>query len=126
MKAAKDPLFFLLHCNVDRLWAFWQWYNKRHDVGDESAYSLAGEAREPDNIGHKPDDTMWPWNNVKGDNSGDNPRPRFKPTRQPFPASPLTSRPGARPRVRDMVDYQGVDGSETLGFDYDDVPFELA
>jgi hypothetical protein len=22
--AAKDPLFFLLHCNVDRLWAKWQ------------------------------------------------------------------------------------------------------
>jgi tyrosinase len=24
-----------------------------------------------------------------------------------------------------MIDYQGVQGGETLGFDYDDVPFEL-
>ena len=29
--AARDPLFFLLHCNVDRLWAKWQWLNQRYD-----------------------------------------------------------------------------------------------
>ena len=29
--AAKDPLFFLLHCNVDRLWALWQRQNGRFD-----------------------------------------------------------------------------------------------
>jgi tyrosinase len=27
--AVKDPLFFLLHANVDRLWAKWQWLNRR-------------------------------------------------------------------------------------------------
>ena len=27
--AVKDPLFFLLHCNVDRLWALWQFMNNR-------------------------------------------------------------------------------------------------
>jgi hypothetical protein len=27
--------------------------------------------------------------------------------------------------VGDMVDYQGVQGGPALGFDYDDVPFEL-
>ena len=30
--AAKDPLFFLLHSNVDRLWAKWQWLHHRFDV----------------------------------------------------------------------------------------------
>ena len=29
--APRDPLFFLLHCNVDRLWAVWQWFNDRFD-----------------------------------------------------------------------------------------------
>ena len=27
--AARDPLFFMLHANVDRLWAKWQWIHKR-------------------------------------------------------------------------------------------------
>ena len=31
--AARDPLFFLLHCNVDRLWAKWQWIRKRTSSG---------------------------------------------------------------------------------------------
>ena len=30
--AAKDPLFFLLHANVDRLWAKWQWLKQRFDA----------------------------------------------------------------------------------------------
>ena len=29
--APRDPLFFLLHCNVDRLWAKWQRVNSRFD-----------------------------------------------------------------------------------------------
>lgn len=40
--AAKDPLFFLLHANVDRLWAFWQWLNRRTDTHDAATYSLSG------------------------------------------------------------------------------------
>ncbi len=43
--AAKDPLFFLLHCNVDRLWAKWQWLNRRFDVTDIDAYRFRGIAR---------------------------------------------------------------------------------
>lgn len=125
-EAAKDPLFFLLHCNVDRLWALWQWYYRRHDPDQEASYSLAGEFhRDPDDLGHKLDDTMWPWNGVRGDGSAANPRPQFDPTRHPFPESPLVARPGGAPTVRDMIDYQGVSAGESLGFDYDDVPFEL-
>ena len=38
--APADPLFFLLHCNVDRLWARWQWL---HDgYGGTRAYALSG------------------------------------------------------------------------------------
>ena len=119
--AAKDPLFFLLHANVDRLWAFWQWLNHRHDAtNDPQAYSLAGPQREPDDIGHKLADTMWPWN---GDTNP--PRPTFPPPRGQFPNSPVVGQPPSIPAIRDMIDYQGVYGGGALGFDYDDVPFEL-
>lgn len=120
--AAKDPLFFLLHANVDRLWAFWQWLNHRTDPTDTATYSLVGAnaSLRPGLIGHDLGDTMWPWNG-----SQTPPRPTFAPPRPAFPQTPLSSRPGAQPIVQDMIDYQGVHGGDALGFDYDDVPFEL-
>jgi tyrosinase len=70
--AAKDPLFFPLHANVDRLWAFWQWLNRRTDPNDAATYSLSGPPRPPNNTGHRLSDTMWPWNG-----STTPPRPTF-------------------------------------------------
>ena len=43
--AAKDPLFFLLHCNVDRLWAKWQRQNGRFDPALAASYD---SDRKPD------------------------------------------------------------------------------
>lgn len=111
--AAKDPLFFLLHANVDRLWAKWQWFYQRHRADAPEAYK--GKAR----AGHRLDDTMWPWN---GDTRP--PRPTFPPPGGGFADSPITAAPGTMPTVRSMIDYQAVTGGEALGFDYDDVPFE--
>jgi len=54
--AAKDPLFFLLHCNVDRLWAKWQRLNSRFDAALAASYD--SNAANP--IGHNLPDTMWP------------------------------------------------------------------
>jgi tyrosinase len=123
--AAKDPLFFLLHCNIDRLWAFWQWLKKRRDPTQASTYSLSGDTRQPNDLGHKLNDTMWPWNGVRGDGTAANPRPQFAPPRPSFPHSALYQAPSASPRVREMIDYQGIGGGPQLGYDYDDVPFEL-
>ena len=122
--AAKDPLFFLLHGNVDRLWAFWQWLNHRHDVLSPETYSTSGvhwPPNRPTGLGHNLGDTVWPWNQSRTP-----PRPTFPPPRGPMPASPLTAAPGGAPRIQDMIDYQGVHGGQALGFDYDDVPFERA
>jgi tyrosinase len=58
--AAKDPLFFLLHCNVDRLWAKWQRENGRFDPGTASSF----DERPTSRPGHKLNDTMWPWNGI--------------------------------------------------------------
>jgi tyrosinase len=120
--AAKDPLFFLLHCNVDRLWALWQWLEQRFDPDDPTSYFYRGTAGDPvaTRIGHNLNDTMWPWNNQTGGE-----RPLTAP-RHPFPSSSVVAGPQAQPTVGDMIDYQGVLGAPALGFDYDDVPFEKA
>jgi tyrosinase len=113
--APRDPLFFLLHCNVDRLWAKWQWFYKRTKDTDQDAF-YHGPTVEP---GHNIGDTMWPWNGITGD-----PRPDTAPGGGLAPST-LTSAPGPSPTVRSMLDYQAVNGGAHLGFDYDDVPFEM-
>lgn len=49
-----DPMFWLHHCNVDRLWALWQ---VDGHSGSEF-YPGPGTALPP---GHDEDDRMWPW-----------------------------------------------------------------
>lgn len=118
--AAADPLFFLLHCNVDRLWAKWQWFHHRLDPTQPATYfyrGKAGDARAT-RVGHNALDTMWPWNNVTGGQ-----RPATAP-RQPLRGSPVVDGPPSTPTVADMVDYQAQVTGNPMGFDYDDVPFE--
>ena len=111
--AARDPLFFLLHCNVDRLWAKWQRANGRFNPAQAASYDST--AANP--IGHNLPDTMWPWNGVVTP-----PRPPTAPGGA-LAVSPCTSAPGLQPRVQQMLDYRGtVSAVSRLGFDYDDVP----
>ncbi len=111
--AVRDPLFFLLHANVDRLWAKWQRLFKRYDETDPRAYPPTANR-----IGHAPGDTMWPWNGVLT-----SPRPSVAPGGT-LARSSVASAPGLMPRVGVMLDYQGaLDPSRRLGFDYDDVPY---
>jgi tyrosinase len=122
--AARDPLFFLLHANVDRLWAKWQSVKRRFDPSADNSYSLQGEGRRDDDvldrIGHCALDSMWPWN---GD--AQFPRPDSAPGGE-LASSVMTEAPGPSPTVADMVDYQGVhSATHRLGFDYDDVPFRF-
>ncbi len=112
--AAKDPLFFLLHGNVDRLWAKWQWANRRFDTADPDAFQAGGP------LGHRLPDTMWPWNGVTGGE-----RPPTAPG-GPLKDSPVTRQPGPKPTVGVMLDYLGVRSGLDQGFAYDDVPFEAA
>lgn len=110
--AAKDPLFFLLHTNVDRLWAKWQRQFARFDPATAASFSGSPNNR----IGHNLPDTMWPWNGITG-----NPRPPTAPGGTLAP-SPLVAAPGGQPHVRDSLDFQGrINAASRLGFDYDDV-----
>lgn len=49
-----DPMFWLHHCNVDRLWAMWQ------IDGHQGAAFYPGPGAG-DDAGHDEDDPMWPW-----------------------------------------------------------------
>lgn len=111
--AARDPLFFLLHCNVDRLWAKWQRQNGRFNPALASSYD-----NTPSRIGHNLPDTMWPWNGITGGT-----RPPTAPGGA-LASSLAATAPGSQPRVRDCLDYQGsVSAVARMGFDYDDVLF---
>jgi tyrosinase len=112
--AARDPLFFLLHCNVDRLWAKWQRQLGRFDAAQAASY----DSNPANPIGHNLPDSMWPWNGITG-----SPRPPTAPGGALAP-SPCVSAPGSQPRVRDGLDYQGtILAAARLGFDYDDVKY---
>jgi tyrosinase len=113
--AVKDPLFFMLHANVDRLWALWQWLNRRTDPGDVKVYK--GQNRD----GRRLNDSTWPWNDVTTA-----PRPDFAPGGA-LASSPTTDTPGAQPTIRGVIDYQGHSSpAARIGYGYDVVPFELS
>ena len=113
--AAKDPLFFMLHSNIDRLWALWQWTNNRMDMNNIDSY--VPQNRD----GRKVGDTLWPWNNIQTP-----PRPPFAP-RDAIGLTPTKSAaaPGPTPTVGSMIDSQGTLAAHfRIGSGYDDVPFE--
>ena len=111
--APRDPLFFLLHCNVDRLWAKWQRQNLRFNPAQAASYATGANP-----LGHNLNDSMWPWNGVTTP-----PRPPIAPGGT-LATSPCTSAPGNQPLVRACLDFQGsVDAAARMGFDYDDVAF---
>ena len=123
--APADPLFFLLHTNVDRLWAKWQWITpgQRFNGALPNAYLHQGSGnpalRGESGIGNFTDDTLWPW-----DGDFNFPRPLTGPN-VPFTQSPYAATPGKIPNLKSMIDYQGQHNlSANLGFAYDDVPYD--
>ena len=88
--AAGDPLFFLLHCNVDRIWAQWQWHEQRFDGEAANTYFYRGSDGDPVSTRRRaqPADTMWPWNGETGGL-----RPPDRAPRQPLLASRVCRRP---------------------------------
>jgi tyrosinase len=112
--AARDPLFFMLHCNVDRLWAKWQKQNGRFNSAQAASY----DSNPSNPVGHRLPDTMWPWNGVTTP-----PRPPTAPGGA-LASSPCASAPGNQPQVQSCLDYQGaINALARHGFDYDDVRF---
>lgn len=90
--APRDPVFWLIHCNVDRLWA--EWINQHQgEAGFQAYLPLSGGP-----VGHNLNDTMWPWNG----------------TSIPFGLPPWTVSP-ENVRPADLLDHRA------LGCTYDTV-----
>ncbi|MFT5701126.1 MAG: tyrosinase [Desulforhopalus sp.] len=89
---AGTPDFWLIHCNVDRLWAEWI---RQHEStpGFEPYKPLVGGP-----TGHNLGDTMWPWNG----------------TSLPFSVLPWTNSP-------EMVHPQDLLDHRALGYEYDTI-----
>ena len=81
-RSSADPLFFLLHSQIDREWAYWQRVQNRHGVVSGGAltfpapqhYDNAGNWNSPGNVadwdfrqrGSFLEDGMWPWDGTSG------------------------------------------------------------
>jgi hypothetical protein len=90
-----DPIFYLLHCNVDRLWAMWQM------DGHATEFPLSGGDAQ-----HHRNDIMYPW---IGATAGYSTQSTVAPT-IPIPAGlPIK-------RNVDTLDFR------TLGYSYDCIP----
>lgn len=126
-----DPLFFLLHANVDRAWANWQIEFDRWDPGTGDAYHAQGAYPGPGTEprfrkGSYGDDVMWPW----GDNSGDQGTPDqsddWPDIGVPFAllAGPGTGGPNDPATPKDMVDYLDTRGQGVaINACYDDMDY---
>jgi HEAT repeat protein len=143
-----DPIFWVFHCGFDRQWAHWQHLKDRFEPdGSKDSYFPLGKFIDPGGnpdpcnilhtpnkcvpIGHRLDDTMWPWNQETGRRAtakGSWPQQELADSfKKPFAASAL---PGlwptdpAAPTPGDMIDYQGIhSGRLDMGFAYDDSPY---
>ena len=102
MTSPNDPIFFLHHANIDRLWAKWQINNP----GDTNYPSSTTR------YGHALDDLMWPWDGGESRIQGNTLRDRRRDKMLPY--LPGVDRNDNR-RPRDVLDIEALD------YVYDDV-----
>ncbi len=123
--APQDPVFFMLHSNVDRLWAVWQNYWNRFSPDDENSYTPQGMSpNREDGFGAYSEETQWPWN-------GDDKAPR--PPQVPYGEYPTVQKgynvlpkPSPKPKIVEVIDYKGrLEAQNSVGFDYDQIPFHF-
>lgn len=139
--APRDPLFFLLHCNVDRLWAKWQFATDKDLPTEYSTYPYQHKrevafATPSHLIGLFPEDNtlrdalQWPWDDTWSKPL--NLRPpgtRSRNFTKSFTGKEITE---GIPTIGDALDAFGYHSpisnvpntfTNYLGFSYDDVPF---
>ena len=131
--APDDPLFFLLHANVDRAWAVWQHARpfERFDPTHVDAYPAQGsypgvrtDGERPFRMGSYANDPMWPWGGYSGDQDNEDTDDDWPEMRFDMPAGPGVGGTSARPTPAAMIDYLDVRGTGTgTGACYDHLSF---
>lgn len=131
--APDDPLFFLLHANVDRAWAVWQHADPavRFDPTHADAYPAQGsypgmptEGGSPFRMGSYADDPMWPWGGYSGDQDNEDTEDDWPEMRFDMPAGPGVGGTSSRPTPATMIDYLDVRGTgKGTGACYDHLTF---
>ena len=106
MTSPNDPIFFMHHAQVDRIWAMWQ---IKHP-GVENYYDGTNYRKNFIGKGHGPDDNMWPW-----DEGLSRPGPLREGKLDPAVAATLI--PSEAPI--DLVKPRDVLDIEALGYKYD-------
>ncbi|MES2063567.1 MAG: tyrosinase family protein [Bacteroidota bacterium] len=121
--APQDPIFYLLHCNVDRLWAVWQALYKRYDINQTTTYPYVGNGSRTSGpfVGDFTKDTLWPWNQDVLP-----PRPAVRRgSGMPQPVGyPAGSWPESVFQMEQVIDYQGIHTDKPNYFDYEDIYFQ--
>ena len=105
MTSPNDPIFFMHHAQIDRIWAIWQ--RKHPGVANYNDSNLSvGQ-------GHGPSDNMWPWD---AGASAPGKKPPFVAGSDPLVAAALI--PTEAPI--DLVTPEDVLETEALGYIYGD------
>ena len=117
--AVDDPLFFLLHANVDRAWAIWQHQEPaiRFRSDHELAYPRQGQHTEHSAFpkGSHANDAMWPWSEEIPDS----------PRLYEMPAGPGVGGGDKPPTPASMIDYLAIFGTSAgIGACYDGLMFQ--
>jgi tyrosinase len=114
-RSASDPLFYLLHSQIDREWAYWQQKHNRFGVVSAGAltfpapahYDNNGNWNTPGNVadadfrqkGSFLLDGLWPWD---GTTDGPTSTPEWRPPNQaggPGDVSPVVNIPASTPLI---------------------------
>lgn len=148
-----DPLFFMMHSNVDRLWALWQEKYDRFDSSATETYPFQEKYRgergeawananpgkldelgfyrvDNSDLGNYLGDTLWPWN-LDHDLSrpmrmwtDEGKRNLVPQINIKFPNSVSSEYPGGPLTVKSTIDYQNRSlKGPHMGFDYDNLPY---
>ncbi|MEM8568153.1 MAG: tyrosinase family protein [Bacteroidota bacterium] len=147
-----DPLFFMLHSNVDRLWAMWQHEYSRFNGNKKETYPFQGKYNGKrgkewaslsqhkfnteehfynvynEDIGNYAEDNLWPWDFdqvlSRPMRFWDLGNSRVPQINITFPNTITSSYPEGPLTIKSTIDYQDrINNQITLGFDYDDIPY---
>ena len=102
MTSPNDPIFFMHHAQIDRIWAIWQ---RTHPgvANYNDANIFVGQ-------GHGPSDNMWPWDGGAS-----------APGTPPFPPDPAVAATLIPTEAAiDLVTPEDVLETEALGYIYGD------